>query len=371
MQTTGRRQFVKWVFFNVDPAWRGLPADERARGKAAFAEVIGSWSKRIVVRPYTLVGVRGDCDMMLWLISERLEDFQELHTQLFRTPMAPYLTMPYSYLAMTRRSIYVDRYASEEEVQRRDIIVPGQSKYLFVYPFVKTRAWYMLPLEERQRMMDEHIRLGRKYPDIRLNTTYSFGLDDQEFIVAFEGDEPARFLDLVMELRESEASSYTLRDTPIFTCIATSVKGMLDALGGASAEVDLSSVAVEAQEPALPQSGDPAFVAACRLDEIPAGGAKLVAVRGEQLALFNVDGQIYALSNRCSHSRGPLVDGEICDGAVTCPWHSARFDLATGAALAAPARGPVPAYETRVEDGVIYVGPQKLVRQATPAGGEN
>src|SRR5437762_13606014 len=82
-------------------------------------------------------------------------------------------------------------------------------------------------------MMDEHVRIGRKYPAIRLNTTYSYGLDDQEFIVAFEGDNPADFLDLVMEVRESQASSYTLRDTPTFTCVQMSLWDMLDTLGGA------------------------------------------------------------------------------------------------------------------------------------------
>src|SRR5207245_2707133 len=81
---------------------------------------------------------------------------------------------------------------------------------------------------ERQAMMDEHVRVGRKYPSIRLNTTYSYGLDDQEFIVAFEGDTPADFLDLVMELRESQASAYTLRDTPTFTCVQMSLWDMLD-----------------------------------------------------------------------------------------------------------------------------------------------
>src|SRR5439155_14297 len=114
-----------------------------------------------------------------------------------------------------------------ERYHWRLVIQPSAAKYLFVYPFIKTRAWYALPKQERQRMMDEHVRIGRKYPTIRLNTTYSYGLDDQEFIVAFEGDNPGEFLDLVMELRESEASSYTLRDTPTFTCVQMSLWDML------------------------------------------------------------------------------------------------------------------------------------------------
>lgn len=381
METPARRQYVRWSFFSVDPAWRALPAAERERGKRAFAAVCAQWAARIVLRAYTLVGLRGDADMGLWLVSERLEDFQELHTQLFATPLGPYLRMAYSYLAMTKRSIYVDRYASEAEAQRRDIIVPGRSKYLFVYPFVKTRAWYALSLEERQRMMDEHIRIGRKYPDVKLNTTYSYGLDDQEFVVAFETDSPARFLDLVEELRFSEASQYTLRDTPLLPCIATSVRAMLDALDGGAAPQEAlhdgepdRAVAPPTEEQS---AGEPSRVAAppatgawttvARVAEVPPGTARLVVVDGEQIALYNVDGVFYALSNRCSHSRGPLVDGEVRDGKVICPWHAAEFDLATGAALCRPARGPVPAYQVRVVDDQIQIGPQKGVDAAAAA----
>ena len=106
---------------------------------------------------------------------------------------------------------------------------------------VKQRRWYGLPLEERQRIMRSHIEIGRRYPEISVNSTYSFGLDDQEFVVAFEGDDPGEFLDLVNELRPTEASEYTERETPLFTCLAMSLSKALDALDG---------VPVSAVEPA-------------------------------------------------------------------------------------------------------------------------
>lgn len=364
METTARRQFVKWSFFKIDPAWRALPAMERERGKREFEAVVKRWASRIVLRTYTLVGLRGDAEIGLWLVSERLEDFTELHGELLSTPLGRYLSVPHSFLAMTKRSMYVDKYATEEEAKRRDIIVPGESKYLFVYPFVKTRAWYALPAAERQRLMDEHIRVGRKYPDVKLNTTYSYGLDDQEFVVAFETDVPSRFLDLVQELRETEASSYTLRDTPLISCIATSARGMLDSLDGGTSVTAYSAPAAEPQPvattaPVAVPARVEEFVSVCKVGEVPAGESKLVVVNGEQIALYNVDGTFYALSNRCSHARGPLVDGEVGDGTVTCPWHSAQFDLKTGAALCAPARGPVPAYQVKIEGDTVLVGPQK------------
>jgi chlorite dismutase len=119
----------------------------------------------------------------------------------------------------------------DEFVEDRLHIIPGKSQYLFVYPFVKTREWYSRPADQRQEMMDEHIRIGMKYRSVKLHTTYSFGLDDQEFVVAFETDYPSDFLDLVQELRETKASSYTLRDTPMFTCRQRTLSECLEALG--------------------------------------------------------------------------------------------------------------------------------------------
>ncbi|HEX6293172.1 MAG TPA: chlorite dismutase family protein [Herpetosiphonaceae bacterium] len=369
METTARRQFVKWSFFKLDPAWNALAADERERGKQAFEAVVRQWAATIVLRPYTLVGLRGDADIGLWLVSERLEDFTELHTQLMATPIGPYLSVAHSFLAMTKRSRYVDKYATEEEAKRRDIIVPGESKYLFVYPFIKTRPWYGLPAEERQRLMDEHIRVGRKYPDVKLNTTYSYGLDDQEFVVAFETDVPSRFLDLVEELRFSEASQYTLRDTPLIPGIATTVRGMLDSLDGGSSAAAAPAAAQPAAPAAVPVAAPAStggFVAICKVSDVPPGESKLVVVEGTQIALFNEGGTFYALSNRCSHARGPLVDGVVEGGKVTCPWHSAEFDLKTGAALCAPARGPVPAYQVKIEGDTVLVGPQQQAEAAQP-----
>ena len=139
--------------------------------------------------------------------------------------LAKWAETPYSFLSMTKRSPY-----SEE--QARPEICVSERKYLFLYPMVKQRRWYGLPPEERGRIMKSHIEVGRRYPEITINTSYSFGLDDQEFVVAFEGDDPAMFLDLVQELRPTESSEYTERETPIFTCVALSLRKALDALDG-------------------------------------------------------------------------------------------------------------------------------------------
>lgn len=231
-QETANRQFVNFSFHKVDPAWRRLPTDERQAGKQELIRAVEEYNGKVIVVPYTTIGIRGDCDFMLWRISYELELFQEQMTKILASGLGKYLSTPYSYLSMTKRSVYVDQHVHEGQDSRRLRITPGKSKYIFVYPFEKTREWYLLTKSARQGMMDEHIEIGHRYPSVKLNTTYSFGLDDQEFVVAFETDQPQDFLDLVMHLREAEGSRYTKRDTPIFTCIMKSLKETLDTLGG-------------------------------------------------------------------------------------------------------------------------------------------
>jgi chlorite dismutase len=224
------RQYVNFAFYRVDPAWRRLPQHEREAGKKEFKAIVEEYAPKMLILPYTLVGIRADADLMLWRIAFDLDLLQRMATKLLTTGLGAYLAPAYSYLAMTKRSIYVDKLDPDHPADRTRI-VPGKSKYLFVYPFLKTRDWYRMTQAARQGMMDEHIAVGTKYPSVKLNTTYSFGLDDQEFVVAFETDAPGDFLDLVMDMRGTEASRFTLRDTPTFTCLARSLEEALDSLG--------------------------------------------------------------------------------------------------------------------------------------------
>jgi chlorite dismutase len=226
------RQYIRYLFYKARPSWRQLQADARAHARDALLNVLEPFAERLaVLRAYSTLGTRADADLLLWQVTERLEDFQDLHAAVLRTQMGQHLETPYSYLAMTKRSQYVDRHQHADQEGRRTKIRPTGRKYLFVYPMVKKRPWYRLSLEERQRAMDEHIRVGHEFPRVKINTSYSFGLDDQEFVVAFETDYPADFLDLVEKLRGGEASAYTERETPIFTCVAGSIEEVLELLG--------------------------------------------------------------------------------------------------------------------------------------------
>jgi chlorite dismutase len=227
------RHFVKYTFLKVDPAWRRLPDDERARHKREFTAACEDFGAERLLRAFSLVGTRGDADLMLLSQATNLARIHELHVVLAQSGLMHWCETPYSFLAMTKPSEYSDE--SRLEVR------PQHARYLFVYPFVKTREWYRLAPDERWRVMQEHIQVGREYPQIDLNTSYSFGLDDQEFVVAFETDEPSAFLDLVQRLRTTEASAFTRRDTPTFTCISMSVERALNALDGTPVSVELAT----------------------------------------------------------------------------------------------------------------------------------
>jgi chlorite dismutase len=226
------RQYIRYLLYKARASWRALAPAERDAARAELLAVLEPFVERLpVLRAFSTLGTRADADFLLWIVSERLEDFQELQAAVLRTSMGAHLDTAYSYLAMTRRSQYIDRHEHADQEGRRTRVRPTGRKYLFVYPMVKKRPWYRLSLAERQKAMDEHIRVGHEFPRVKINTSYSFGLDDQEFVVAFETDYPGDFLDLVERLRGGEASAYTERETPIFTCVAGSIAEVLELLG--------------------------------------------------------------------------------------------------------------------------------------------
>jgi chlorite dismutase len=229
--TATQRQFVNFMFFRVDRAFRRESADVKVKAKRELAEIIDRYKKDMIILPYSTVGLKAGIDFMLWRIGYDIDPFQKMAADINHSFLGRYLDVTNSYLAMTKHSQYVEEHVHEAQEGRRLKIVPGTKPFLFVYPFVKTREWYLLARAERQRIMNEHIAIGHKYPRVKINTTYSFGLDDQDFVVAFEADSPAEFLDLVQELRETESSRFTFRDTPMYTCRRSTLDEILDSVG--------------------------------------------------------------------------------------------------------------------------------------------
>ena len=155
-----QRQFVNFMFFRADRAFRSLPADVKADAKREFAEIIERYHGPMIVLAYSTLGLKAGVDFMLWRIGFDIDPFQKMAADINKSVLGRYLDVPVSFLAMTKHSQYVEEHVHEGQEGRRLRIVPGKRPFLFVYPFVKTRDWYLLPQSDRQRIMNEHIAIG-------------------------------------------------------------------------------------------------------------------------------------------------------------------------------------------------------------------
>ncbi len=216
---------VQYLVFGMDRSWRFLDEEEKVRYREEFKSSLKD--EDITTYTYSLTGLKPQCDALLWRISKSLESLQNSTSRMLRTNFGKYMNLKYIMTGLTRPSQYVKKPTTQEQ----GMLVPDRKKYIIVYPFTKTSEWYLLKKETRQGMMNEHIVVGRKFPEVRQLLAYSFGIDDQEFIVAYETDDLWTFQDLVMALRETDARRYTLKDTPIFTGIYRSVEELIEILG--------------------------------------------------------------------------------------------------------------------------------------------
>lgn len=217
---------MQYLFFRPDPLWRRLPAEVRARGRAEFAEVINS-SRSVTSFAYSTLGLKARCELLLWQKAASPEPAQELLSDALLTGLGQYLEIAYTLFGLTRPSVYTrSRTAQEQAIDLAD-----RMRYLVVYPFAKSDSWYLMSREARQGMMNEHMRIGHEYTDVRQLLLYATGLDDQEFVVAYETDALSRHQQLVMDLRATEGRRYTVRDTPIFTAIHRPLEQALELLG--------------------------------------------------------------------------------------------------------------------------------------------
>lgn len=223
--TSSSPLYLNFSFFKVDPKWRWLNEIGKEEAAKEFSSLIEVANTKMKVRTYSTLGLRDDAEFLLWMISDSVEKMQILTSKTYSTVLGKYLELSQMYLSASRPSIYSNKvipgFATDEQPM----------KYTIVYPFVKSREWYLLPYDDRQKMMDEHIAVGRKFPQIRLNTSYSFGIDDQDFMLAFETNDLMIFQDLIIQLRETQVSKYIVRDTPMIVCIYKGVEDIIKSLG--------------------------------------------------------------------------------------------------------------------------------------------
>jgi chlorite dismutase len=222
------KRFVHAWLLRLDPAWRRLAADDRRADVEAFCAAASRAEQRLLQLSYSTVGLRAEGEFLLWRMADRIEDIEETAADLLSSGTGRWMSPSLSMIGMTRPSQYVKRPTTQEQ----SLFSGERSKYLVVYPFVKSTEWYLTPAEERQEVMKGHMRVGHAYPQVRQLLAYSFGLDDQEFIVAYETDDLVAFQDLVRDLRATESRRSTIRDTPIVTGIHRPLGEILGLLSG-------------------------------------------------------------------------------------------------------------------------------------------
>ncbi|MBI5697455.1 MAG: chlorite dismutase family protein [Thaumarchaeota archaeon] len=218
------RTFFNFSFFKIDPKWRWMADLAKEESAKEVEQVIRN--SKIKCRVYSTLGLRDDAEFLLWFAAESVEEIQNVISKIYTTVFGKYIIPSHVYLSCTRPTIYAKAGKTLSFVEGNEA-----KKYVIVYPFVKTREWYLLPLEQRKKMMDEHIEVGHKYPQVILNTTYSFGIHDEDFMLAFESDELPAFQDLIMELRETQVSRYIERDTPMIVCVKKDIVSLIQSIG--------------------------------------------------------------------------------------------------------------------------------------------
>ena len=219
-------RYVHALALGLDPAWRRQTRDERCRSAEEFCAALSARSE-VTTFTYSMIGLKAGVDMMMWSLAPSVEALEEKIAAALRTGMGTWMAPRQTFLGIIRPSQYVKRPTPQEQ----SLFSGERSKYLVVYPFTKSADWYLLSQEERQTVMNEHMKIGHRYQQVRQLLAYSFGVDDMDFLVAYETDDLAAFGDLVRELRGTESRRSTVRDTPIMTGIHRPIEAITRLLG--------------------------------------------------------------------------------------------------------------------------------------------
>jgi chlorite dismutase len=222
------RRFVHALALGLDPAWRRLPEAERCESAEQLAAAVGAESD-VTTHSYSTIGLRAGIDVLLWSLGPSLEALEERSSLVLRSGMGRWMTVRQSFLGIIQQSQYVKKPTAQEQ----SLFSGERSRYLIVYPFTKSAGWYLLGREARQGIMNEHMRVGHDYPEVRQLLANSFGVDDMDFLVAYETDDLPKFSELVRALRETESRRSTVRDTPLLTGVHRPIGEITSLLGAA------------------------------------------------------------------------------------------------------------------------------------------
>lgn len=219
-------RYVQALALGLDPAWRRQSDDERCRDAELFVRAVEGFAG-VQTHSYSSIGLEPGVDVVIWRLAPALDTLEDAGAAVLRSGLGRWLHVVHSFLGVIQGSQYVRRPTTQEQ----SLFSGERSRYLVVYPFTKETGWYLMGKEARQGIMNEHMRIGHSYPQVRQLLANSFGLDDQDFLVAYETDDLPAFSDLVRELRGSDSRRSTVRDTPILAAVHRSAAEITRLLG--------------------------------------------------------------------------------------------------------------------------------------------
>jgi peroxiredoxin len=211
--------YALYPCFRASRAFGDLDVDDAAQ---EVENLFKEWSGSVSVRgTYSTRGFRSDTDLMLWLVGATPDAVQDALVAFGRTEAGRRLEMSWTFMGVVKPAEFTADHAPA--------FVRGEppKRYACVYPFVRAPEWYLLPRDERAALLREHGEVGREFPDVLANTTSAFGLNDWEWILAFEADELDRIVDCIRRLREAEARRFTKEEVPFVTGIRKDVRSVL------------------------------------------------------------------------------------------------------------------------------------------------
>jgi chlorite dismutase len=210
--TPATGHFVHVLALAIAPEWRRRETAARLEDVRTFCETeLATGRGGVTSLLYSSVGLEPGVDLVLWRTANELDELERAAADLLARGLGAWSSVAHAFVGRTGPS----QYAAKPTDQDAGLTGEEAGRYLVVYPFTKSTDWYLTPREVRQAVMNEHMKVGRRFPMVRQALAYSFGLDDQDFIVAYETDDLPAFGELVRELRATESRRATVRDTPI------------------------------------------------------------------------------------------------------------------------------------------------------------
>ena len=219
--------YVHALALGLDPSWRRLDGGERRSTAIELAAAVDA-DATMTTETYSLIGLKPGADLLVWRLADSLDALETGAARLLRSGMGRWLTVRESFVGLIGDSQYVAKPTSQEQ----SMFQGERSRYIIVYPFTKSTDWYLASKEVRQGSMNEHMKVGHAYPQVRQLLAYSFGIDDQDFVVAYETNDLPAFSALVRDLRATDGRRSTVRDTPILTGIHRPIHEILELAGG-------------------------------------------------------------------------------------------------------------------------------------------